>query len=154
MQRSLTSMTRQWQELLKQRDEEILTMTTQSESTSQTVTALKVELESMKTKFGGFVRRSSEKISKLQALLRDANDAMAEDGDAIKAEGEELFEEFESSVSFAAEQVATTTTTTTTTTAAQASRQSQAQSSRKSRSKKKVKDSGIGMDEDESLLPA
>lgn len=122
-------------------------MTTETESTTQTVSTLKAELETMGLKFRDYVRRSSAKISKLQEQARDLDNALADDGDAMKADGEELLGEFENSMSFAAEQVATTTTTTTTT---QASRQS----AKKGRGKKKVKDSGIGMDDDQSMLPA
>jgi hypothetical protein len=143
----LTLMYRQWQELLKQRDEEILTMTTESESTTQTVTALQAKIESMKTQFQDYVRRSSGKITKLQALVQEANDAMGEDGDAIKADGEQLLEDFEGSVAFAASQVAATTVTTTTTSVA-----SRQQSAKKTRGRKKVKDSGIGMDEESQIL--
>lgn len=126
-------------------------MTTETESTAQTVMTLRAELEAMGLNFRDYMTATSAKINKLQALLREANQAMVEDGDAIKADGVQLLEDFEASMSFAAGQVATTTTMTVTT---QASRQSQVQSSRKTRGKKKVKDSGIGIEEDESLLPA
>lgn len=121
-------------------------MTTESESTTQTVTALQAKIESMKTQFQDYVRRSSGKITKLQALVQEANDAMGEDGDAIKADGEQLLEDFEGSVAFAASQIAATTITTTTTSA------SRQQSAKKTRGRKKVKDSGIGMDEESQML--
>lgn len=127
-------------------------MTTETESTTQIATRLRAEIDAMGSKFRNYVTASSAKISKLQDLLREANQAAAEDGDAIKADGELLLEDIEASMAYAADQTATTTTITVTT---QASQQSQSQSSMKTRARKKVKDSGIGIEEeDESILLA
>lgn len=130
-------------------------MTTESESTTQTVETLKAQLETMGVKFRDYVRRSSGKISKLQEQVRELDNAMADDGDAIKADGEELLEDMESRMAFAASQVATTSSTTTTTTTKSATRQSAKKATRGGGRKQKVKDSGIGMDdEDEDMVPA
>ncbi|USW48250.1 hypothetical protein Slin15195_G015690 [Septoria linicola] len=139
-----------WQDVLRAREEDIRMLQEQSVTTEETVTTMNTQNEMLRRKFAEYVRRTSAKIRAMRAEQARAHAAFDQSGQDIEKDGEAALLELEEMDSVSS-LVSVTTKKVVNGTRSEHS----AQSSRASRSKKKrVMDSGIGIEEDESLLPA
>ncbi len=80
---------RRWQDVLVARDEEVLTLTTKTETQTKA-------MDTLKHRFGEYVRRSSGFIERLQEQLDATKVLVDEEGDGLKDEGEDLLGELQS----------------------------------------------------------
>jgi len=86
---------RRWQEVLDARDEELRMMRADAETTTTTVEELSMQRDSVKQQFQAYIRRSEGVINNLQAALERARATVANEGDALKNEGNALLAELE-----------------------------------------------------------
>jgi len=136
---------RRWQDVLAAREEELASMRMSMKGSTETVTTLTSQMDTLKQKFREYVQRSAIKISSLQEALQNATDAVTGESEGIRMDGERVLGELE-----AMDFVGELTTTTKTQTYSSGYKQ---QAGRKVAGKKKrFQDSGIGMDAEEELL--
>jgi chromosome segregation ATPase len=140
----------EWEKELAGRDKEIEAMRKQAETTTTTFEEVSMQRDSLKQQFEAYIHRSAGVIDHLKDALEKARNTVANEGDALKAEGGDLLEQLEG-LDTVTELVSKKKTVTTT--HANSSSQSSAGASRrtpaKASRKKRIYDSGFGVASDE-----
>jgi len=85
-------------ELLAAREEEVETWKATAVERDTIITTLEEERETTHLKFKAYVRRSMDTMDELKRQLAEAKAAVDNEGDALKAEGEDMLAELERSV--------------------------------------------------------
>ena len=134
--------------LLEERDAEIDQMRAQAETTTTTFEEVSMQRDSLKQQFEAYIRRSSGVIDHLKDALEKARNTVANEGDALKAEGGDLLEQLEGLdvvTELVSKKKVVTQTNSSSQSSAGASRRTPAKASRK----KRIYDSGFGVASDE-----
>jgi chromosome segregation ATPase len=137
---------RRWQEVLDARDEELRMMHAQAETTTTTVEEISMQRDGVKQQFQAFIRRSGNVINNLQAALERARATVANEGDALKNEGNALLEELEG-MDEITELVSSKKVVQQTTSHSSASKRGASKGNKKTT--KRIYDSGFGVASDE-----
>lgn len=135
---------RRWQEVLDARDEEIKNLQAAAEESTTTYEEVSMQRDSVKQQFQAYIRRSAGVIDSLQAALERARNTVANEGDALKSEGNGLLEELEG-LDEVTELVSAKKTVHHSSSSASASKKSASKGR-----KKRVYDSGFGVASDEA----
>ena len=151
VERKLVITDEEWTKELNGRDAEIEAMRKQADTTTTTFEEVSMQRDSLKQQFEAYIRRSAGVIDHLKDALEKARNTVANEGDALKAEGGDILEQLEG-LDVVTELVSKKKTVTTTThgnyssqSSAGASRRTPAKASRK----KRIYDSGFGVASDE-----
>jgi chromosome segregation ATPase len=150
VERKLIITDEEWQKELDGRDAEIEAMREQAKTTTTTFEEVSMQRDSLKQQFEAYIRRSAGVIDHLKDALEKARNTVANEGDALKAEGGDLLEQLEG-LDVVTELVSKKKVVTTQTNSS--SQQSSAGASRKTPAKvsrkKRIYDSGFGVASDE-----
>jgi chromosome segregation ATPase len=151
VERKLVITDEEWTKELNGRDAEIEAMRKQADTTTTTFEEVSMQRDSLKQQFEAYIRRSAGVIDHLKDALEKARNTVANEGDALKAEGGDILEQLEG-LDVITELVSKKKTVTTTTHANSSSQSSAGASRRtpaKASRKKRIYDSGFGVASDE-----
>jgi chromosome segregation ATPase len=149
VEKKLVITDQEWEKELNSRDREIEEMRKQAETTTTTFEEVSMQRDSLKQQFEAYIRRSAGVIDHLKDALEKARNTVANEGDALKAEGGDLLEQLEGldvvTELVSKKKTVTTQTNSSSQSSAGASRRTPAKASRK----KRIYDSGFGVASDE-----